>query len=323
MALMTTRHIVDFAFSETRGGAASGDDLDEGAGAKLSGALNSVGWTVWARRMIILPIGERWALISILTATTNPRVVFIVLLAGCSFAVLYTLAGRLLRTFKRTTLYDRAVADNLFALTDSGPLATVLFRLPVKAPAPFVALAGALVLTAGLLFGGAGAAWSGALLVAYLLGAGLAVRRTLDHKLDWLVPPVFRAAEYAVVAILAAKIVPDAVGAAYGLIAAVAYHHYDTVYRLRGGHPAPPRWLTWAIGGHEGRVLLVVLLAAFGEDVFRPALIVLAAVIAVIVLAESTAFWVRGATPDIEDEPRTVAPQVNVQATVSVSGESS
>ena len=63
--------------------------------------------------------------------------------------------------------------------------------------------------------------------------------------------------------ILAAKAeVNGALPAAFGLVAAVAYHHYDTVYRIRGDAGAPPRWLVRAIGGHEGRTLVVVVLAA-------------------------------------------------------------
>ncbi|WP_309056986.1 CDP-alcohol phosphatidyltransferase family protein, partial [Streptomyces sp.] len=87
MVLMTCRHVVDFSFNEAN--AAS-----TGAAAKTSLALSSrldgVGWTVWARRMIILPIGERWAMIAVLTALTSPRVVFWALIAGCAFGACYT-----------------------------------------------------------------------------------------------------------------------------------------------------------------------------------------------------------------------------------------
>ncbi len=49
---------------------------------------------------------------------------------------------------------------------------------------------------------------------------------------------------------LAAKAdVNGALPAAFGLVAAVAYHHYDTVYRIRGGAGAPPAWLVRTIGG--------------------------------------------------------------------------
>lgn len=40
-----------------------------------------------------------------------------------------------------------------------------------------------------------------------------------------------------------------ALPAAFGLVAAVAYHHYDTVYRIRGDAGAPPQWLVRTVGG--------------------------------------------------------------------------
>ncbi|WP_406283993.1 DUF5941 domain-containing protein [Embleya sp. NBC_00896] len=303
MVVMTTRHIVDFSFNETRRGIGGGDDdsADGGAGAKLSGKLNNVGWTVWARRMIILPIGERWALIAILTATTTPRITFVVLIVGCVLAACYTSLGRILRSLPRRAAAVPQVGEHLAALADSGPLAELVGRLRLRVPAPAAALLGTAALVAVLLSGGAGEWWGLAGAGVYALCAGVAIGRPLVHRLDWVVPPVFRAAEYAAITILAARVVPTGVAAAFGLVAATAYHHYDTVYRLRGGYGAPPRALVWLVLGHEGRVLLVTVLAALGSDTLRTGLIVTAAVIAAIVLAESVVFWVRGARPDIDD----------------------
>ncbi|MFF7249497.1 DUF5941 domain-containing protein [Embleya sp. NPDC008237] len=303
MVVMTTRHIVDFAFNETRRGIGGGDDdsADGGAGAKLSGKLNSVGWTVWARRMIILPIGERWALIALLTATTTPRITFVVLIVGCVLAACYTSLGRILRSLPRRTAFVAQVGEHLAALADSGPLAEAVARLRLRVPAPAAALVGTAALLAVLLAGGAGEWWGLAGAGVYALCAGVAIGRPLVRRLDWVVPPVFRAAEYAAITILAAKVAPTAVAAAFGLVAATAYHHYDTVYRLRGGYGAPPRALVWLVLGHEGRVLLVTVLAALGSGTLRTGLIVTAVVLAAIVLTESVTFWVRGARPDIED----------------------
>ncbi|HEY9441140.1 MAG TPA: DUF5941 domain-containing protein, partial [Streptomyces sp.] len=120
-----------------------------------------------------------------------------------------------------------------------------------------------------------------------------------------LVPPVFRAAEYCAVLILAARSdVPGAVPAAFGLVSAVAYHHYDTVYRIRGGTGAPPRWLVRAVGGHEGRTLVVAVLAAVltGHSGFTTALTVLAVAVALVVLVESIRFWVSSSAPAVHDE---------------------
>jgi phosphatidylglycerophosphate synthase len=303
MVVMTTRHIVDFSFNETRRGIGGGDDeaADGGAGAKLSGKLNNVGWTVWARRMIILPIGERWALIAVLTATTTPRITFVVLIVGCVLAACYTTLGRVLRSLPRRAPSVPQVGEHLAALADSGPLAELIGRSRLRVPAPAAALLGALALVAVLLAGGAGEWWGLAGAGGYALCAGVAVGRPLVHRLDWVVPPIFRAAEYAAITIVAAQVVPASVAAAFGLVAATAYHHYDTVYRLRGGYGAPPRALVWLVLGHEGRVLLVTVLAALGASTLRVGLVVTAVVLAVIVLTESIVFWVRGARPDIDD----------------------
>ncbi len=139
------------------------------------------------------------------------------------------------------------------------------------------------------------------------LSPALAVAHPLKGALDWLVPPFFRAAEYGTVLVLAAKAdVNGALPAAFGLVAAVAYHHYDTVYRIRGNAGAPPHWLVRAIGGHEGRTLLVTVLAALlAATDFKVALTALAVAVALVVLVESIRFWVtahkRGA-PAVHDE---------------------
>jgi hypothetical protein len=140
--------------------------------------------------------------------------------------------------------------------------------------------------------------------VAYVITSGTAVARPLKGALDWLVPPVFRAAEYCTVLALAARAeVNGALPAAFGLVAAVAYHHYDTVYRIRGGTGAPPRWLVRATGGHEGRVLAVALLAAVVADAdFTIALTALAVAVALVVLVESIRFWVSSGAPAVHDE---------------------
>ncbi|WP_181768158.1 CDP-alcohol phosphatidyltransferase family protein, partial [Streptomyces albidus (ex Kaewkla and Franco 2022)] len=93
MVLQTVRHVVDFSFNEANHDA----DANTSPTAALSSRLDSVGWTVWLRRMIILPIGERWALIAVLTACTTPRITLVVLIVGCGLAACYTTAGRVLR----------------------------------------------------------------------------------------------------------------------------------------------------------------------------------------------------------------------------------
>ncbi|MFJ8198114.1 DUF5941 domain-containing protein [Streptomyces sp. NPDC096152] len=307
MVLQTCRHVVDFSFNEANHDATANTSPT----AALSDKLDSVGWTVWVRRMIVLPIGERWAMIALLTAATTPRVTFYALLAGCAFAATYTTAGRVLRSVtRRATRTDRA-AGALADLADSGPLAQVLAgalrtvagRLP-GAAAPALALLGSLAVVATAALTGFGGPWPVLAAVVYALTSALAVARPLKGALDWLVPPLFRAAEYGTVLALAAKAgVNGALPAAFGLVAAVAYHHYDTVYRIRGDAGAPPAWLVRAVGGHEGRTLLVTVLAALlTASQFTVALTVLAVVVALVVLAESIRFWVSAGAPAVHDE---------------------
>lgn len=304
MVLQTCRHVVDFSFNEANHDATANTSPT----AALSDKLDSVGWTVWVRRMIVLPIGERWAMIAVLTAATTPRITFYALLIGCAFAATYTTAGRVLRSLTRKARRTDRAARALVDLTDSGPLAELLRRIapgeaPARGPAYVAFAAGALLVGVSLAVP-YGSWWPVLTAAVYVLLSPVALVRPLKGALDWLVPPFFRAAEYCTVLVLAAKSdVNGALPAAFGLVAAVAYHHYDTVYRIRGNAGAPPHWLVRAIGGHEGRTLLVTVLAALlAPTEFKVALTVLAVAVALVVLVESIRFWVSSAAPAVHDE---------------------
>ena len=304
MILGTCRHIVDFAFNESHPPNPSG-----GAANAISGRLDRIGWTVWARRMIVLPIGERWLLIAVLTALTTPRTTLVVLLVACGFAACYTTAGRLLRSLRARGSAPSAPAA-LAGLADNGPLAraAAVPRLPWSAslPAPGWALLGVLVLLFTLPPVLGEGSWFAALgAVGYGIAAGRAAARPLRGRLDWLLPPLFRAGEYLAILLVAAHSeVNGALPAAFCLVAASAYHHYDTVYRLRGGAGAPPRWLAMATGGHEGRALAVTAAAALwaGGRGLTTALAVLAGALALLVLGESIRFWISSQAPAVHDE---------------------
>ncbi|GGT43025.1 DUF5941 domain-containing protein [Streptomyces atratus] len=305
MVLQACRHVIDFSFNEANHDAVANSSPT----AALSDRLDSVGWTVWVRRMIVLPIGERWAMIAVLTAVTTPRIVFYALLIGCAFAACYTTAGRLLRSLtrkaERTDRAARALAD----LADSGPIAQIVAvrgpRIGGAWSAPVIALVGAGALIAAALQQPFGSKQMIFAAVFYAICSGIAVARPLKGALDWLVPPIFRAAEYCTILVLAARSdVPGALPAAFGLVSAVAYHHYDTVYRIRGGTGAPPQWLVRTIGGHEGRTLVVAVLAAVltQHSAFTVALTALAVAVALVVLVESIRFWVSSGAPAVHDE---------------------
>ncbi|GAA1921893.1 hypothetical protein GCM10009753_63540 [Streptantibioticus ferralitis] len=304
MVLQTCRHVVDFSFNEAAH-FEDGATANTSPTAALSDRLDSVGWTVWVRRMIVLPIGERWALIAVLTAATTPRVVFYALLVGCSLAACYTTAGRVLRSITRKARRTDRAAHALADLADSGPLAELAARVLPSFAAPAVAVAGGAAAIGTALFTPYGTWWPVLGAGVYCLTSAAAVTGRLKGALDWLVPPVFRATEYVVVLALAARSgVSGALPAAFGLIAAVAYHHYDTVYRIRGGTGAPPRALVHATGGHEGRLLVATVAAALlaHSTALTTALAALAGYLALVVLTESIHFWVSAGAPAVHDE---------------------
>jgi phosphatidylglycerophosphate synthase len=135
MALQTCRHMVDFAFGAAKrrsgaAGAAQGGAAlpvlplsapDDGAlgppprassktargnglgqlAIWLSGSTEQMPWLRWAKKIVILPIGERFALISLSAALFNAKVTFVLLLGWGLLAAGYTLAGRILRSIAR------------------------------------------------------------------------------------------------------------------------------------------------------------------------------------------------------------------------------
>jgi hypothetical protein len=63
--------------------------------------VDRVPGVVWAKRIIVLPIGERFALISLTAALGSPRLTFIALLVWGGIAALYAVPGRVLRSVAR------------------------------------------------------------------------------------------------------------------------------------------------------------------------------------------------------------------------------
>lgn len=68
---------------------------------RLSGRLERTSLTRRLKKIIVLPIGERMALIAVTAALFNARVTFMALLAWGSVAALYTLGGRIGRSVGR------------------------------------------------------------------------------------------------------------------------------------------------------------------------------------------------------------------------------
>jgi len=116
---------------------------------------------------------------------------------------------------------------------------------------------------------------------------GVAAGRPHTGRLDWAVPAMVRAAEYAVVLRLASMRGDGA--AAFAFLAAVVYHHYDIVYRVHLVRRDVPLWRRMPTGGWVGRLALVFVLDTVGG--FRVGLYVAAGVIGAVALAGSARAW--------------------------------
>lgn len=138
--------------------------------------------------------------------------------------------------------------------------------------------------------------------VVVLVGAG--ARKSHSGRFAWVVPPLLRLLEYAFLIRLTVLAEPDAMPLCFALLCALAFHHYDTVYRLRQQGVAPPAWRRAIGGGWEGRLVLASLLAALGF--LAPAMLVAAVILGAVYVTESMLSWMRFARAErpavIDDE---------------------
>jgi hypothetical protein len=193
---------------------------------------------------------------------------------------------------------------------DDGELArtTGLLGRAIPVPPLLLLLAGALPVGAAVAATGDGASDSllyGAILWLVFWG-GLSSGRPYRDRIRWAVPPVLRLAEYSTVVWVAANAGDSSLPAAFAFLSVLAFRHYDLVYRLRHQGVAPPDWL--GFGGWDGRLILVALFLIAGW--LPAALFVAAGAMAVVLVSESAASWVRftraagqaGLYDDEEDE---------------------
>ncbi len=193
----------------------------------------------------------------------------------------------------------------LQAYRDDGPIATFLGRLAQSNLPPLAPALVGLVITAVLLLVGGGSenGWVLFTPAVALLLTGPAASHPHDGPLDWLVPPVIRAIEYGYVAVLGfAHGVPEPL--IYLLIAVLAYHHYDTVYRTRQ-RLWPQEWVFRAGLGWDGRMLVIAAAGLIGVLPFAYA--ALAVYLGVLFGAESVSTWTQtgrggGEMVDLEGE---------------------
>ncbi|GII90999.1 DUF5941 domain-containing protein [Sinosporangium siamense] len=153
---------------------------------------------------------------------------------------------------------------SVVAYRDDGALSQAMGSLVAGQLPPLPpALAGAFVTGILLAIGVAGTDGLAVFAPAVaLLLAGPGSSHRHDGRLDWLVPPILRLTEYGFIASVGfAHEVPPLI--LFLLLGAMAFHHYDTVYRVRQRVYAPS-WLATLGLGWEGRMLLVSLGALAG-----------------------------------------------------------
>ncbi|MEU8358963.1 DUF5941 domain-containing protein [Nonomuraea sp. NPDC048882] len=164
-----------------------------------------------------------------------------------------------------TTVHLTPVPNSaVVAYRDDGPLSRAMGLLVAGQlpPLPPV-IAGTFVTGMLLLIGVAGSDGLAVFAPAVtLLLAGPGSTHPHDGRFDWLVPPILRLVEYAFIAAVgfAHRLNPVLI---FLLLGALAFHHYDLVYRLRQ-RVYPPPWLA-ALGlGWDGRMMVVSLTALSG-----------------------------------------------------------
>ncbi|RJL30564.1 hypothetical protein D5H75_23440 [Bailinhaonella thermotolerans] len=150
------------------------------------------------------------------------------------------------------------------AYRDDGPVARGLGHLAKGQIPPLLPAIVGLVMTGVLLFLGVAREGDPAVFApaVVLLLAGPGSSSPHSGRLDWLVPPILRVTEYGFLAAVgfAAGASPVVI---YALLGALAFHHYDVVYRVRQ-RIYPPSWLGLAGLGWDGRMLFAALAAYAG-----------------------------------------------------------
>lgn len=139
----------------------------------------------------------------------------------------------------------------------------------------------------------------------HLVDLAVLPRPTGRSRLAWQVPGLLVAVEAAAL-LLAAGGDPVARAAAYAWLAAVCWHVYDNVYRLRETGRGTPLSLVRATLGVEGRVVVLAVIGGFTD---RPAVPLLVGAVLLLgaYAAESARAWraVIGAPADAASSPAT------------------
>jgi hypothetical protein len=181
----------------------------------------------------------------------------------------------------------------------SRPIAGLELALVVAAAVPLLAI---------LSFGGGDVSdpVAGAAVAWAVLCGGASTGFMADGRLRWALLPVLRLTEYAGILWLAVLAGSSSRPAAFALLAAVAFRHYELVYRMRLRGTAPPPWVSALSLGWDGRLIGAWLLLVAGA--LPAGFYAAAAVLAAAFVAEAVHGWMASGRPlayeadDEEDE---------------------
>lgn len=323
MVVVSYRHFADYAFGATARAslvpqahlAAIGelDDRDGGAvddtGSQATAARDRVQRVLaatdsgnriravhWVKKVVHMPIGERCLLISLTLLSGSADVVFWTMLAVIGGAILYTTGGRTLRTVLGRTSYRPLLIRGWGELdheTDIGPVGRAFRRV---ASLPFAAVFLALVLPlAGLirLDHRTDALRLAVLVLAAAALLGPALRPPATSRLLWQVPGLLWLVEATVVIGVQRAFAPGSGAAAFSLLAVLAYHRYDTIYRLRDTGEAPSAIPSMLGLGVDGRLLVLAVAAWLAPDAIGAVLAAMLAWLTLVFLGDSALSWSR------------------------------
>jgi hypothetical protein len=132
-----------------------------------------------------------------------------------------------------------------------------------------------------------------ATVAAVVVITGLCWSGPVRGRFGWLLPAIVRVIEYAFVTRTTAVIAGDLQWLAYTYLVVIAFHHTDSVARMRHVGRGPARWVYTAGLGYDGRMLTLAALAVSGTEAYRRGLPIMVALLAVVYVSECAVSWFR------------------------------
>lgn len=312
MVVVTARHLEDAGFNDRLRPSRTSrpvllplDRRDDGGspGERTTFAMppeRTARIVFWLKKIIHVPIAERYLVLSLGLFTFHPLWVLVAALACSAFALAWTQGGRLIMALSNRAPVPAGDGSGIGSLDDQldlGPLARAAGRLFVL-PFPLGLGAGVLAWIGGIAAVCLELPWVAvALAVVAAVAIGWGCRAPLRHRLGWQSLPIIWISEAAVVAALLSCGVPG--GVVFVFLSVVAYRRYDLIYTGSMSEPGSERIVNRLGLGAEGRVVVALSVLAIVHtlnDDPAPALgrflLVLAGWFLLLFLGQSVLRWV-------------------------------